>query len=503
MTRDLLIERAVDPTKPEQSSADDRRADRSILVVDDHEATRTTLRVLLGREGWGVSTASGGLQGLELIRANMPDLALIDLNMEDLDGLTLLARLQESKTDAPSCLMISAENSVPAAVEAMRLGACDFLVKPLDPRLLVERVRRALGGPSRAQEPDPGARWRDQHAPGIIGDDERLLAVFDMLERIAPTDCTVLIQGESGTGKELVARALHRSSLRRDGPFVPVNCAAIPETLIESELFGHARGAFSGATCDREGRFAAADGGTLFLDEIGEMSPAAQAKLLRVLQDGEFAPVGETLPRRVDVRIVAASNRDLRTMAERERFRSDLFYRLNQIPIRLPSLRERASDIPQLAEHFLARAAERLARDMRGFSAAAMDRLRAHGWPGNVRELEHAIERIVVLHRGDGLVGVGDLPPGLCQTANHDATTEATRTSPLQTLHLPERGVDLRALLGRIEFEMIDQALARTQGNRSQAAKLLRLNRTTLVEKLRRSRSDRGYVEPSPDAEDS
>lgn len=428
-----------------------------------------------------------------MISARAPDLALIDLNMDDLDGLSLLARLQEAQAVSP-CLMISAENSVPAAVEAMRLGACDFLVKPLDPRLLVERVHRALGGPARGDDRDPRAAWRDAHAPGLIGESERLLAVFDMLERIAPTDCTVLLQGESGTGKELVARALHGASPRCDGPFVPVNCAAIPDTLIESELFGHARGAFSGATREREGRFAAADSGTLFLDEVGELSPAAQAKLLRVLQDGEFAPVGETMPRRVDVRIIAASNRDLHTMAEHDRFRPDLFYRLNQIPIGLPSLRERTDDIPLLVEYFLARAASRLARDLRGVSEAAMDRLRAHPWPGNVRELENAIERIVVLHRGDGLIGLSDLPAALARLGfmSPASTLEAehARAPAGDLLVLPDSGVHLRALIAQIELHMIHQALERTEGNRSQAARLLGLNRTTLVEKLRRSRSD-------------
>jgi DNA-binding NtrC family response regulator len=470
---------------PATLDATDQRP--SILVIDDHEATLTTLRVLLGRQGWDVTTASCGRDGLDAITAAPPDLALVDLNMDDLDGLTVLTQLRERSPKLLPCLMMSAENSVPAAVEAMRLGARDFLVKPLDPRLLVERVREALGSSTRADGRDPRAAWRDLHAPGIVGEDPRLLEVFHMLERIAPTDCTVLIQGESGTGKELVARALHAASNRRDGPFVPVNCAAIPETLIESELFGHSRGAFSGATHTREGRFAAADGGTLFLDEIGEMSPAAQAKLLRVLQDGEFVPVGETRPRRVDVRIVTATNRDLSAMAERGRFREDLFYRLHQIPLRLPSLRERVEDIPRLAEHFLERATARLGREVEGFSVAALQRLREYQWPGNVRELENAIERVVLLHADGGLVDVRSLPPPITSGVRAEPASTDIRSTLLE---LPADGVDLRGLLAKIEFELIDQALARTAGNKSRAARLLGLNRTTLVEKLRRSREE-------------
>jgi DNA-binding NtrC family response regulator len=463
--------------------------ERTILVIDDHQATLTTLRVLLRRQGWQVQTAACGFEGLAMIAASPPDLALVDLNMEDLDGLSVLARLRETGAAAPPCMMISAENSVPAAVEAMRLGARDFLVKPINPRLLIERVRETLGARAQTDTRDPRSAWRDMYAPGIVGDDDGLLDVFDMLERVAPTDCTVLIQGESGTGKELVARALHLASVRRDGPFVTVNCAAIPETLIESELFGHTRGAFSGAIRDREGSFAAADGGTLFLDEIGELSRAAQAKLLRVLQNGEITPVGEAHPRCVDVRIVTATNRDLVAMSQRGRFRSDLFYRLNQIPLRMPSLRERVGDIPRLAEYFLRRATIRLGRDPGGFSPEALDRLCRYPWPGNVRELENAIERVVVLQRDEGAIDVADLPAPIASADLLGPVSGDRRGGPLELPALPVHGVDLRGLLGRIELELIQQALTRSRGNRTRAAHLLRLNRTTLVEKLRRSRT--------------
>jgi DNA-binding NtrC family response regulator len=467
--------------EPASSHVADRR---TILVIDDHEATLTTLRILLGRQGWDVATASCGIAGLAALETKTPDLALVDLNMDDLDGLAVVSQLREHGRKPPPWLMISAENSVPAAVEAMRLGARDFLVKPLDPRLLIERVRELLGPSVPADTRDSRAAWRDRHAPGILGEHELLLEVFHMLARIAPTDYTVLIEGESGTGKELIARAVHAASDHRDGPFVPVNCAAIPDTLIESELFGHSRGAFSGATRDREGRFSAADGGTLFLDEIGEMSPAAQAKLLRVLEDGEFAPVGETTLRHVDVRIVTATNRDLGAMAEHGRFRPDLFYRLHQVPIRLPSLRERVDDIPQLAEHFLLRAGRRLGRVIEGFSPAAMRRLCEYQWPGNVRELENAIERAALLHSGTGCVGVSDLPQPILGVAARTEPVSPDKRGAL--VELPSAGLDLRELLDRVELQLIEQALARCNGNKSGAARLLGLNRTTLTEKLRR-----------------
>jgi DNA-binding NtrC family response regulator len=467
-----------------EATSGQRIGRRTILVIDDHEATLTTLRILLGRQGWDVATASCGIAGLAVLETDTPDLALVDLNMDDLDGLSVVSQLREHGRKPPPWLMISAENSVPAAVEAMRLGARDFLVKPLDPRLLVERVRELLGSNETADSRDSRAAWRDRHAPGILGEHERLLEVFHMLARIAPTDYTVLIEGESGTGKELIARAVHAAS--DYGPFVPVNCAAIPDTLIESELFGHSRGAFSGATRDREGRFSAADGGTLFLDEIGEMSPAAQAKLLRVLEDGEFAPVGETTLRHVDVRIVTATNRDLGAMAEHGRFRPDLFYRLHQVPIRLPSLRERVEDIPQLAEHFLLRAARRLGRAIDGFSPAAMRRLCEYQWPGNVRELENAIERAALLHTGAGSIGIADLPqPILGVVARAEPASPDKRA---MLVDLPDAGLDLRELLVRVELQLIEQALARCNGNKSRAARLLGLNRTTLTEKLRRRR---------------
>jgi len=333
---------------------------RSILVVDDHEAHRNLLINFLGGLGCTCVGASGGEEGLARMREQTFELVLLDLAMDDLDGMEVLRRAQADNL-AQHYVMMSAQGTISNAVEAIRLGAVDFLVKPFELEQLLALVVRVLraGAPGDRPASDPRLDWRDAHAPDLRGESPRLLDVFLVLERISNTDCTVLVTGESGTGKELVARAIHHASGRCDKPFVPVNCGAIPETLIESELFGHARGAFSGATSAREGRFAVADGGTLFLDEIGEMSLAVQVKFLRVLQEQEYVPVGETKPRKCDVRIIAATNKDLEKMAAEGTFREDLFYRLNLIPIQLPPLRDRVDDVLVLASYFLERIAER------------------------------------------------------------------------------------------------------------------------------------------------
>jgi transcriptional regulator with PAS, ATPase and Fis domain len=307
-----------------------------------------------------------------------------------------------------------------------------------------------------------------------------MLPVFATLAQVADTSCTVLITGESGTGKELVARSIVSGSARSRGPFVPVNCAAIPPSLVESELFGHAKGAFTGATAARSGRFAQADGGTIFLDEIGEMELGVQAKLLRLIQDGELYPVGEEVPQKIDVRILAATNRKLENEVAAGRFRADLFWRLNVIPVELPSLRQRASDIPALCQAFIARANEKNRRNVGGIDAEAMKALKRHGWPGNIRELENLIERLVIM-RGNGLITLNDLPVTLRSSRE---TTSGVSVVP----DLPDEGTDLRAMLEQVEERMIAEALERTGGNKNRAAELLGLNRTTLVEKLRRRR---------------
>ncbi|MBL8942815.1 MAG: sigma-54-dependent Fis family transcriptional regulator, partial [Myxococcales bacterium] len=453
------------------------------------------------------------------------------------------------------CIMMSAEGTISHAVEAIRLGATDFLVKPFELDQLHELVRRVLGArsPAARNERDPRLLWRDKFAPDLIGEAAVLREVFLVLERIAHTDCTVLILGESGTGKELVARALHEASQRVKKAFVPVNCGAIPETLIESELFGHAKGAFSGASSSRDGRFAVADGGTLFLDEIGEMSLAVQVKFLRVLQEQEYVPVGETRPRKCDVRIVAATNRNLEEMAEAGTFREDLYYRLNLIPLHLPPLRERRDDIPALLRHFLDLQTKRRNSRVGAIGDEAMDALCRYAWPGNVRELENAIERMTLLHSGNGVLTVADLPAKILREARRDLVAltavdldpaasspegriEPSASSPRMRLAddgpvapavpspidlvdsvpivlsphprvlaapedflLPDEGLDLRRSVEAFENNLIDQALARTGGNKNQASMLLGLNRTTLVEKLRkRTRRGDATGDPAP-----
>jgi DNA-binding NtrC family response regulator len=324
--------------------------------------------------------------------------------------------------------------------------------------------------------------WRQQNAPQIIGESEELLDALEMAARVAEFDCSVLITGESGTGKELLAQAIHQASGRQQNAFIPVNCPAIPKELVESELFGHSKGAFTGATAARVGRFAAADKGTLFLDEIGDMALDIQAKLLRALQENQITPVGESRPRDVDVRIVAATNRDLEELAESGGFRADLFYRLNVVQIHLPALRERRSDIPVLIEALVERISARLKVDAPEIGPEVLAVLTAYDWPGNIRQLRNIIERLVILRRGQQ-VRMKDLPPRITKAA---ANENAAADQPGASMTLPPEGLDLRQTLQELEAAMIRQALMTTDGNKNKAAKLLGLNRTTLVEKLRK-----------------
>jgi len=510
---------------------------RSVLIVDDHDAHRNLLTNYLGVLGCRCQGASGGNEALERMAATPFDLVLLDLRMDDLDGMEVLKRAR-ARGMAANCIMMSAEGTISHAVDAIRLGATDFLVKPFELEQLTGLVRRVLGSlaPGDGTRQDPRLAFRDAHAPDLIGEHPRLLDVFLVIERIANTDCTVLVLGESGTGKELVARAIHNTSGRKGKPFVPVNCGAIPETLIESELFGHAKGAFSGATQAREGRFAVADGGTLFLDEIGEMSLSVQVKFLRVLQEQEYVPVGETRPRKCDVRIIAATNKNLEEMTREGTFREDLFYRLNLIPMHLPALRERIEDVPRLVQHFLALLGTRTGNAVPTLSASALEAMTRYEWPGNVRELQNTVERMTLLHQGSGLLDLGDLPPkiqslsgrgsGLSVVPRMSASSGAEAVTPKpssvsqarvpvspgpgladsapaanssppppngprpmvspEDFELPLDGIDLREAVQAFEMSLIDQALERTGGNKNQASMLLRMNRTTLVEKLRK-----------------
>ena len=385
---------------------------KQVLIVDDEPNLRKILAAQLSRDGYEVMLAEDGEQGLTMLRENHIDLVVTDLKMPKVDGMTLLREALRESPDLP-IVMITAHGTVDTAVEALKLGAFDYLTKPFDKDEVRQVVAKALKTRALAQEeatsgvpfapPEAGARF------GIIGASAGLTDLYAVLERVADSPTTVLITGESGTGKELVARALHEHSMRKDKPFIKVNCAAIPKELIESELFGYERGAFTGAVSSKPGRFELANGGTLFLDEVGEIPVEMQVKLLRALQESEFERVGGIKTIHVDVRLVAATNRDLKKLIAANAFREDLFYRLNVVSIRLPALRERDSDIPLLVEHFLGKFNERLKKQVTGVEPEALDILSAYTWPGNIRELENVMERSVLFCDAQKL-RVEDLP---------------------------------------------------------------------------------------------
>ncbi|HEX7050289.1 MAG TPA: sigma-54 dependent transcriptional regulator [Longimicrobiales bacterium] len=390
-----------------------------ILVIDDEVGIQRALRQLLEYEGHDVRTAGGGGEGLSAYEEFQPDLVFLDVKMARMDGLEVLAQLR-TRDPAALVVMISGHGTIETAVEATRRGAYDFLEKPLDTDRILLTIRNALQQRGLVAE---NARLRDEVESRyeIVGSSYAIRAVLDRVEKVAPTDARVLITGENGTGKELVARALHRLSARAGGPFIEVNCAAIPAELIESELFGHVKGSFTGAYADRSGKFEQAHGGTLFLDEVGDMSLAAQAKVLRALQEGVITRVGGEHASKVDVRVIAATNKDLEEEIERGKFREDLYFRLNVVPIEVPSLRERREDIPMLVRHFVRLAVERQQLPDRRFTADAIERFTRMEWPGNVRELRNTVERLLILARGaevaatdvDRLVGgaAGPVPP--------------------------------------------------------------------------------------------
>jgi two-component system nitrogen regulation response regulator NtrX len=377
-----------------------------ILVVDDEEGIRKILQQVLTYEGHDVSTAGGGGEALSVFNDSRPDLTLLDVKMARMDGLEVLDRIREIDP-AAVVVMISGHGTIETAVEATRRGAFDFLEKPLDTDRLLVTIRNGLQHRGLEQE---NARLRgevESHYE-IVGKSFAIRALVDRIEKVAPTDARVLVTGDNGTGKELVARAIHQLSARRESPFVEVNCAAIPSELIESELFGHMKGSFTGATSDRAGKFEQADTGTLFLDEIGDMSLAAQAKVLRALQEGIITRVGGEKPIRIDVRIIAATNKGLDKEIDEGRFREDLFFRLNVVPIQVPPLRERREDIAMLVRHFADKAIDEQRLPVRTFTPEAIERLSRMEWPGNVRELRNTVERLLILARGND-VGAADI----------------------------------------------------------------------------------------------
>ena len=444
---------------------------RRVLIVEDDPDVRRSLERFIGREGCVVSAARDGQDALDLLEEGpLPNLILTDLKMPRAGGREVLKAGIQRRVPV---VILTAFADVQLAVELMREGAANFLSKPFTHASLKSVLEDAFGRSSHGDEQAPGE-------PAVVGEDALFRAVLESVPAIAETDATVLITGESGTGKEVIAQLVHRRSRRAHGPFVAINCGAIPEALFESELFGHARGAFTGATQSRLGRFQLAEGGTLFLDEVGDLPLAVQVKLLRAIQERRIEAVGDSTPRPVDVRLVAATHRDLRGMVDDGQFRQDLFYRLNVIQLALPSLRERTGDIAALIRHFLNAANQRHGRSVTGIAGDALAAMQAYPWPGNLRELSNAVERMVVLRKSGELV-LTDVPPEV-------RTRPQPRPSPSLRPELPEGGLDLKQALADFEDALIEQALARTGGNRNAAAQLLGMNRTTLVEKLKRRR---------------
>ncbi len=440
----------------------------TILVVDDERAHRLMLRGHLEEAGYQVLEAGDGEAALELASHQPVDLVLLDVVMPRLDGMAVLPRLKALLPQSP-ILMMTAYGSIESAVQALKQGADDYLTKPLEVEEVLIKVRRQLdhaGLARRVQEQAERLGERFDFS-ALVGDSPPMLELKETLAMVAPSEATVLLTGESGTGKEVVAQIIHQNSPRAQGPLVKVNCAALPETLLESELFGHEKGAFTGATNRREGRFKAAHRGTLFLDEVAEMSPSTQAKLLRALQEGEYSPLGSDRTYTADVRVIAATNRDLTQAVADGSFRQDLYYRLNVVNLELPPLRARGEDIMVLAERFLENFNQKNRRDLRGFSPEARRLLLTYRWPGNVRELINAVERAVIMAKGP-LVEAADLPPALRETTGPAAT-------------------EFRAGMTLKEAErlLIEKTLEATGGNRTQAARLLGITRKTLQNKIK------------------
>ncbi len=446
-----------------------------ILVVDDEQGMREFLTICLGRAGYQCVAVGSGTEAIRLISDRQFDLVITDLTMPGVGGMDVL-RHACSLPNAPMVIMITAFATTDTAIEAMKLGAYDYLTKPFKVDEIQVVVRRAL---ERLTLESENERLREelrgvQSLDRMVGRSADMLKVFELIRKVAPTRTNVLVRGESGTGKELVARALHNLSDRAAGPFVAVNCGAIPESLMESELFGHVKGAFTGASSARDGVFAAASAGTLFLDEIGELSTTTQVKLLRALQERRVRPVGGDREVQVDCRVVAATNRDLEAAIDAGEFRQDLYFRLDVVRVVLPALRHRAEDVPLLVERFFARINQEMGRDLEGVAPDAMDWFLRYPYPGNVRELENLVERAVALETKNVLTAA-NLPP---------MRQRSTGNTPTLELDLADGGIDLDGAIADVERRLIKAALARTQGVRKEAAKLLGISFRSLRYRL-------------------
>lgn len=458
---------------------------KTLLIIDDEAIIRKALQKYFEGIGYEVLLAGTGEEGMHTLDDRIPDLVLVDLKLPGMSGVDFLRQARSRYADL-LVIMITGNGTIPSAVEAIREGAFYYVTKPFDLEdlgLLVEKAidHQKLQRENIALKQELKSKYQYEK---MVGTSKKIQDVLKLIDQVAKTDSTVLILGESGTGKELVAKAIHYNSARAQNPLITVNCGAIPENLLESELFGHMKGAFTGAVSTRPGRFEAAHGGTIFLDEIGDMSPSLQVKILRVLQDHQFQPVGSTKTREVDVRVLAATNQNLEQAVAAGTFREDLFYRLNVIPVTLCGLKERREDIPLLLEHFLKRANKAGHKEVAGFSPEVLKTLTQYAWPGNVRELENLVERLVIL-KGAGTIEKEDLPENFLGKPS---------AMGFYNLAIPDTGVSFRDLSSEFERQLILQALQKSGGNKNKAATLLQLNRTTLIEKIRKCHLERETV---------
>lgn len=461
---------------------------KTVLLIDDDESLRRVVEYNLREDGYTVMTAADGRSGLQRFQESTVDLVLTDIRMPEMDGVELLTHLKAMQPDLP-VIVLTAHGTIDSAVEAMKVGAFDYLTKPFSREQLKASVRKALELGALASENRQlrqFVRERFSFASMIAGS-RAMRAVTDTASRVAASDTTVLLEGESGTGKELLAKAIHVNSGRSRGPFVTVNCAAIPENLLESELFGHRRGAFTGAIADKQGKFETANRGTIFLDEVGELPLLLQVKILRVLQEREVDKIGETRPMKVDVRVIAATNRDLEKMTADASFREDLYYRLAVVSIRVPPLRERSDDIPLLVDHFLSKHAERLDCPRPAVDKAVYSAFNLYAWPGNIRELENVVERAMVLDR-DGVLALDDLPERV--------KARGQRIGNLR-IELPDEGISLED----VERELLLAALEKHNWNQTRAASYLNITRSTLLYRMQKFALDREKPTSSPAAE--
>ncbi len=447
---------------------------KRILIIEDEENFRHMLSVILKKEKYEVDTASNGEEGLQKIGAEDFDQILCDIRMPGMDGLDFLKEVQKKEIDA-SVIMMSAYGSIDTAIEAMKLGAYDYISKPFKPDEIILTLRKAEERERLRKENEFLRKEikKEYSFENIVSKNEKMQKIFEVIRKVAQYKSTILITGESGTGKELVARALHYNSNRAQNPFIPINCGAIPENLLESELFGHAKGAFTDAIRTKKGLFEEADGGTLFLDEIGELPLPLQVKLLRVLQEGEIRRVGESKPIQVDVRIVAATVKDLGKEANEGRFRDDLFYRLNVLPVHIPPLRERKEDIPLLVNHFINVHNQSLNKRVAGIEPKALETLMNYKWYGNVRELENTIERAIVLTDGEN-IGLDNLPYEIQNFEDKE-----------QLPSLAEEEYSIKKTSKVLERNLIQKALKKTKGNHTHAARLLEISNRALLYKIK------------------